>query len=61
MRKAACQEKVSISQPPKAGATAIEMPVETDQSPIASPCRSRGKLAETIARLPGIIKAAPKP
>ena len=43
------------------GAIAIAMPVVADQRPMASPWRSRGKLAETMARLPGIIKAAPSP
>ena len=60
-RKIYDHPKFSTVQPPTNGPTAVIIPDDVAQSPIAFPLSSIGKFVTRIERLPGIISAAPVP
>jgi hypothetical protein len=61
MKKMVRQPIVSVSQPPRTGASAPAIAVAPAQVPIALPRSASSKVAPITARLVGIIMAPPAP
>ena len=59
MTKIRRHDTASTSQPPRKGPIAVETPASPDHAPIAAPRSSGTKTASRIARLPGVMSAAP--
>ena len=61
MTKMSRQDTAATSQPPRNGPIAVPTPLNPAQEPIALLRSSSRKVAEMIARLPGVSSAAPMP